>query len=306
MKYLTTLEIAKIWQMTDRRVRMLCAEGKVAGAKLVNDVWQIPENAERPTRKNSSKPVGKAVDFKELDELKQQLDKSRPLTEGEVKRLNEEFMVNFTYNSNAIEGNTLTLNETNLVLQGITIDKKPLKDHMEAIGHKEAFFYVLDLVKQKTEITESVIKQIHSLVLMDSPQDKGVYRKVPVVITGSSVNPPQPYLIQKQMEDLMLELKDWQNYRHIIEQVALFHLKFETIHPFIDGNGRTGRLLLNLMLMQNGYLPINIKFSDRKKYYSCFEKYHKTNNPTAMINLIKTLQQEQLKQYLSLLNVNKE
>lgn len=304
MKYLTTQEIAKVWQMSDRRVRMLCAEEKIKGAKLINGIWQIPENTERPKRKNSSKPVGKAIDFKELDELKKQLSNMRPLTDGELKRLNEEFMINFTYNSNAIEGNTLTLNETNLVLQGITIDKKPLKDHMDAIGHKEAFYFILDLVKEKTEITESIIKKIHSLVLMDSPQDKGIYRKVPVIISGASVNPPQPYLIEKQMEDLIIKLKDWQSYKHIIEQVALFHLKFESIHPFIDGNGRAGRLVLNLMLMQNGLLPINIKFSDRKKYYDCFEKYHKNHNPTAMINLIKKLEREQLEYYINLLNCN--
>lgn len=301
MKYLTTQEIAKIWQMTDRRVRMLCAEGKVKSAKLVDGIWQIPENAERPKRKNSNKPVGRAIDFKELNELKKQLDSLRPLTDGEVKQLNEEFMINFTYNSNAIEGNTLTLNETNLVLQGITIDKKPLKDHLEAIGHKEAFYYILNLVKEKAEITENIIKQIHSLVLINSPQDKGVYRKVPVVISGASVNPPQPYLIEKQMEELMIERQDWKNDKHIVEQVALFHLKFESIHPFIDGNGRTGRLILNLMLMQNGFLPINIKFLDRKKYYNCFENYHKTSHATAMINLIKTLEEEQLKHYIKLL-----
>ena len=302
MKYLTSMEIAKKWQMTDRRVRMLCAENKIEGVKFENDKWQIPENASRPQRENSPKKVGRAIDFEQIDLLKQKLDKCRPLTEGEVKRLNEDFMINFTYNSNAIEGNTLTLNETNLVLQGITINKKPLKDHIEAIGHKEAFYYIVDIVKDKKEINQSIIKQIHSLVLMDQPQDKGVYRKVPVIISGSSHTPPQPYLIEKQMEDLMLEFESWKNEKHAIEQVALFHLKFESIHPFIDGNGRTGRLLVNLLLMQNGYPPINIKFTDRKKYYDCFEKYHKTNNPKAMIELVKSLVEEQLKQYLKILD----
>ena len=302
MKYLTSMEIAKKWQMTDRRVRMLCAENKINGVKFENDKWQIPENASRPQRENSPKKVGRAIDFEQIDLLKQKLDKCRPLTEGEVKRLNEDFMINFTYNSNAIEGNTLTLNETNLVLQGITINKKPLKDHMEAIGHKEAFYYIVDIVKDKKEINQSIIKQIHSLVLMDQPQDKGVYRKVPVIISGSSHTPPQPYLIEKQMEDLMLEFESWKNEKHVLEQVALFHLKFESIHPFIDGNGRTGRLLVNLLLMQNGYPPINIKFTDRKKYYDCFEKYHITNNPKAMIELVKSLVEEQLKQYLKILD----
>lgn len=301
MRFLTTQELAKKWEMSDRRVRMLCGENKIKGAIFNGKFWQIPENSVRPQKENSNKKVGNATNFENLDLLKKELDKSRPLTEGEIKRLNEEFMVNFTYNSNAIEGNTLTLNETNLVLQGITIDKKPLKDHMEAIGHKEAFYYIISLVKEKIEIKESIIKEIHSLVLMDQPQDKGVYRKVPVIIMGSSHIPPQPYLIKKQMEDLMLDFELWKKEKHIIEQVALFHIKFERIHPFIDGNGRTGRLLLNFILMKNGFLPINIKFTNRKKYYDCFEKYQKTNSPKAMVELIKELEEEQLQHYLKLI-----
>src|SRR5690606_24957216 len=156
-------------------------------------------------------------------------------------RLRDEFLIDFTYNSNAIEGNTLTLQETALVLQeGITIDKKPLKEHLEAIGHKEAFLYIEELVKEKVPLSENVIKDIHSIVLMDMTQDKGRYMRIQVTILGSVHEPPQPYLVPILMEQLINQYNEWIEEKHLIERVALLHLQFESIHPFIDGNGRTG------------------------------------------------------------------
>lgn len=301
MKYLTTSQIAEKWGLTERRIRMMCQEGKIEGAFLVGKTWNIPENAEKPKRVNA-KSVSPKSKLKEIISLKEELDHKRPLTEAELKRLNEEFMVEYTYNSNAIEGSTLTLKETSLVLQGITINKKPLKEHLEAIGHKDAFYYVCDLVKEKTPLTESIIKQIHSLVLVAEPQDRGVYRKLPVRILGANHTPPQPYLVPKQMEDLMINYKKWIKTKNIVEVVSLLHLNFEFIHPFIDGNGRTGRLLVNLVLMQNGFPPIDIKFSDRQRYYDCFEDFAISNKPTAMIDLISDLLIQRLKEYLSILS----
>lgn len=301
MKYLTTSQIAEKWGLTERRIRMMCQEGKIEGAFLVGKTWNIPENAEKPKRVNA-KSVSPKNKLKEILSLKEELDHKRPLTEAELKRLNEEFMVEYTYNSNAIEGSTLTLKETSLVLQGITINKKPLKEHLEAIGHKDAFYYVCDLVKEKTPLTESIIKQIHSLVLVAEPQDRGVYRKLPVRILGANHTPPQPYLVPKQMEDLMINYKKWVKTKNIVEVVSLLHLNFEFIHPFIDGNGRTGRLLVNLVLMQNGFPPIDIKFSDRQRYYDCFEDFAISNKPTAMIDLISDLLIQRLKEYLNILS----
>lgn len=301
MKYLTTSQIAEKWGLTERRIRMMCQEGKIEGAFLVGKTWNIPENAEKPKRVNA-KSVSPKNKLKEILSLKEELDHKRPLTEAELKRLNEEFMVEYTYNSNAIEGSTLTLKETSLVLQGITINKKPLKEHLEAIGHKDAFYYVCDLVREKTPLTESIIKQIHSLVLVAEPQDRGIYRKLPVRILGANHTPPQPYLVPKQMEDLMIYYKKWIKTKNIVEVVSLLHLNFEFIHPFIDGNGRTGRLLVNLVLMQNGFPPIDIKFSDRQRYYDCFEDFAISNKPTAMIDLISDLLIQRLKEYLSILS----
>lgn len=129
------------------------------------------------------------------------LKKRRPLTQGELERLNEEFLTEYTYNSNAIEGNSLTLRETDLILRGITINQKSLKEHLEVIGHKEAFDYVKELVSKNIEISEKVIKNIHYLVLAHKKEDRGIYRKIPVQIIGSLHKLVQPYLIQ-----------EWKNY----------------------------------------------------------------------------------------------
>lgn len=240
--------------------------------------------------------------FREIEELKSKLDSCRPLTSAELKRLRDEFLVDFTYNSNAIEGNTLTLQETALVLkEGITIGRKPLQDHLEVVGHRDAFCYIEDLVKEKTPLSESIIKDIHSLVLMDRPQEKGRYRRIPVTITGAVNVSPQPYIIPKLMEELIDKYNTKTGDKHIIEKVSLFHLEFETIHPFIDGNGRTGRLILNLELMREGYPPINIKFQDRGKYYDCFAGYHNQDNPDMLTNLIREYVKEELNKYILIL-----
>lgn len=234
--------------------------------------------------------------FSHIDGLKAELDKHRPLTPGEVQRLKDEFLVEYTYNSNAIEGNTLTLQETALVLEGITIDRKPLKDLLEAVGHRDAFHYVEKLVEEKAPFSESIIKQIHTLVLMDRPENRGIYRWIPVRIMGVYHTPPEPYLVPEQMEKLVAEFSNEK--LHPVESAARFHLKFEGIHPFIDGNGRTGRLILNLFLMQNGYPPINVKFADRRRYYEAFDSYYRNGNKNGMVQIAAEKVKKRLTEYL--------
>ena len=209
-------------------------------------------------------------------------------------------MVDFTYNSNAIEGNTLTLKETAMVLEGMTIDQKPLKDHLDAVGHRDAFLYIEDIAKD-TKISETVIKNIHSLVLMNRPEDKGVFRKIPVTIMGAYTEPVQPYMIEPKMTELLNENEKRKKKMHPIERIAQFHLEFEGIHPFIDGNGRTGRLLLNLDLIQNGYPAINVKFADRKTYYTAFDEFYKNSDAEPMIKLVANYVINRIEQYLEIL-----
>ncbi|EEG74919.1 Fic family protein [[Clostridium] hylemonae DSM 15053] len=280
MMYISVKQASEKWGISDRRVRILCSEGKIPGVIREGRSWRIPAKAGKP-EDGRYKSVENLLES--IDRKKTELDSRRPLTEGEVERLTEEFVVEYTYNSNAIEGNTLTLRETDMVLRGLTIGQKPLKDHMEAIGHKEAFDLVRDFVKDQEPLSERVIKQIHYLVLADKKDDCGVYRRVPVRIMGAKHEPAQPYLIKPKMEQL---LEFYNNSKeHIIPRLARFHIEFEGIHPFIDGNGRTGRLLVNLELMKAGYPPIDIKFTDRIVYYNAFDEYHVKHNLGAMEKL---------------------
>lgn len=243
------------------------------------------------------------MNFDKLNLLSEKLKNLRPLSQTEMRRLSEEFMIENTYDSNAIEGNTLTLRETALILQeGITIAEKPLKDHLEAIGHKDAFLYIVELADRNEPLTEKVIKDIHSLVLMNDSANRGVYRRLPVKILGVQHNPPQTYLVPVEMERLVLNYTQMKQEKHIIEAIGLFHILFEGIHPFIDGNGRTGRLILNLELIKAGLLPINIKFTDRRKYYECFDNYYvKNDNGESMINLIADYEINELEKRIAIL-----
>lgn len=287
--YISVKQAAEKWGVSDRKVRMLCEKGKIAGAKREGRFWKIPSEAKKPVESL----------LENIDRKKKELDSRRPLTPGEAERLTEEFVVEYTYNSNAIEGSTLTLRETDMALRGLTIDKKPLKDHMEAVGHKEAFYFIRDLVKEQTPLSESVIKQIHSMVLIDKKEDRGAYRRVPVKIMGSKHEPTRPYLIRQEMERLLKNYND--SSEHIIPRLARFHIEFESIHPFIDGNGRTGRLLVNLELMKAGYPPIDIKFADRLAYYNAFDEYHVKHSLRAMERLFAKYVNERLDSYLAII-----
>ena len=237
--------------------------------------------------------------IQKAEKLKQKLNKLRPFNNEELQRLNEEFMIEYTYDSNAIEGSTLTLEETALVLkENITIAEKPLNYHLSAIGHKDAYYYIENLIKEKKELDEAEILNIHSLVLIDRPEAKGKYRNVPVRILGTNAKPSEPYLIKPQIENLL----NWYNQIKIdiIEKIALFHLKFESIHPFLDGNGRIGRLILNFELMKQGFPPINIKYKDRKRYYDAFKAYNETEDSSLMTDLICDYLIEEINIYIKI------
>ena len=301
MEYMNVIQASEQWGISDRRVRILCHQGKIEGVVKKGRSYLIPVNAIKPIdgRKVRHKEIPEqyVALFFRIDALKEQLGKCRPFTQGELQRLRDEFLIEYTYNSNAIEGNALTLQETALVLEGVTIDKKPLKDHLEAVGHKDAFLYVQELVKDKVPFSEAIIKQIHTLVLMDRPEDRGIYRRIPVRIMGAYHMPPESVVVPEQMENLAAEFDNKK--LHPIESAALFHLKFEGVHPFVDGNGRTGRLIMNLFLMQNGYPPINVKFADRRRYYGAFDSYYRDGDAGTMIEIVAEYVEERLMQYLS-------
>jgi len=211
-----------------------------------------------------------------LEEKLKKLNKLRPLPRSAVQKLREKFQIEMTYNSNAIEGNSLTLKETFLVInEGITIKGKPLKDHLEAKDHQAALEYLHDLVdkNKKHTISEMLIRNLHQIIIQETDKEwAGRYRNANVVIGGAKHTPPDALQVPQKMRDLITWLNAQKNKTNIVELAALLHHKLVYIHPFFDGNGRTSRLTMNLLLMQAGYPLVIILKNDRKKYYDALSK----------------------------------
>ena len=197
-----------------------------------------------------------------LDAMKSRLGSLRPLPKEALDKIREALDIEYTYESNRIEGNTLTLQETALVVEeGLTISGKSMREHLEAINHQEAIAFIKELAQSEEPLTERVILQIHALILRGIDRENaGRYRTVPVLISGSRHVPPQPYLIEKQMEDFLFRFREMETQGvHPVNIAAYLHDELVRIHPFIDGNGRTSRLLMNLYLLRHGYVFIVLK-----------------------------------------------
>ena len=244
--------------------------------------------------------------LKEVDVQKEQLSALRPLPEEALKKIQDALDIEYTYESNRIEGNTLTLQETALVVnEGVTISGKSMREHLEAINHAEAISYIKDIAKQDIEISERTIKEIHALILHGIDRENaGRYRTVPVMISGSTHMPPQPYLIEKQMEDFILRFKQMEAEKvHPVLIAAYLHDELVRIHPFIDGNGRTSRLLMNLYLLRHGYVIITLKGSNDAKvnYYKALEMSHTEQLPEDFQKLVIEAEIAALQKYLSIM-----
>jgi Fic family protein len=213
--------------------------------------------------------------LKRLTSSLAELNRHRPLKASTLKKLREQFSVEMTYHSNAIEGNRLTLKETLLVLrEGVTIKGKNLQEHLEAKNHEEAMNFLFEVVDSKKRLTLShhQIRQLHQLVVKDTEASIArTYRNTDVQILGSKHRPPPGYQVQEQMTKFLETMTESKNKYHPVEFAALAHHRFVAIHPFEDGNGRTGRLLMNLILMRSGYPIAIIQKNDRTKYYNALD-----------------------------------
>jgi len=212
-----------------------------------------------------------------LDEKKARLDAARPLPSSVLAKLKEHFDVEWTYHSNAIEGSTLTLAETRLVLlDGLTVAGKSLREHLEAINHKHAIDFVEALAAKAEPITEHNIRQIHALVLRTiDDESAGSYRKAQVYITGSTYVPPAAIEVPPLMQELVAWLNSTEATQlHPVVRAALAHFRLVHIHPFVDGNGRVARLLMNLILLREGFPPAVIRRERRPEYYDTLERAH--------------------------------
>jgi Fic family protein/DNA-binding XRE family transcriptional regulator len=238
----------------------------------------------------------------EIDALKTKLDQFRQF---DSYRISQALELEYTFESNRIEGNTMTLRETDLVInEGLTISGKSMREHLEVINHQEAIAYIKHLMDKKSNLNEREVLSIHNLILRGiNPEDAGRYRKVQVMIKGSSYMPPQPYMVPKEMEDFFVWYESHKNALHPIVLAAELHERLVTIHPFIDGNGRTSRLIMNLILLQNGYVIANIKgnYESRMQYYTALETAQTKNNNEDFLLFIAQIEKESLERYLEII-----
>ncbi len=242
-------------------------------------------------------------DFRKLDELKSKLDSFRPLSSSIVKNLHEDLLIRWTYHSNAIEGNTLTLKETKVALEGITIGGKTLREHFEAINHKDAILFIEELAQKENILSEYSIKQIHSLILKNiDDENKGKYRTTNVIISGAEHKPPRNFEVQSQMQEFIKEYEEKRSKLHPIELASFVPIEFVKIHPFIDGNGRTSRLLMNLELIKAGFPPVVIELEDRLDYYKALDIAHTTKNYKPFLELMKKVVEKSFEPYFYVLD----
>ena len=265
---------------------------------------QVAEEEIRYVAKNSSIKQSKKLEsiLVQIDVLKDKLDKLRHF---DSYRIAQALELEYTFESNRIEGNTMTLRETDLVInEGLTISGKSMREHLEAINHQEAIAYIKELMNKNTYLIEREVLSIHNLILRGiHPEDAGRYRKVQVMIKGSAHMPPQPFLVAKEMEDYFIWYEANKKKLHPIVLAAEMHERLVTIHPFIDGNGRTSRLVMNLILLQHGYVIANIKgdYDSRMRYYQALETAQTQNNKEDFILFVAQMEKESLERYLEII-----
>jgi Fic family protein/DNA-binding XRE family transcriptional regulator len=267
--------------------------------KAMNMVCEDRENLYVTTSKYSNNLT---ILLDEIDILKSKLDQFRLF---DSYRIAQALELEYTFESNRIEGNTLTLRETDLVInEGLTISGKSMREHLEAINHQEAIAYIKHLMEKNTVLNEREVLNIHNLILRGiHPEDAGRYRKVQVMIKGSSFMPPQPFMVAKEMEDFYIWYETNKNKLHPIIIAAEMHERLVTIHPFIDGNGRTSRLVMNLILLQHGYVIANIKgdYDTKINYYNALETAQTKNNKNGFLLFVALIEKQSLERYLQII-----
>lgn len=300
-------EASEKWNISERRIRKLIQDGRIVGATKKGNSWELPEDQSKPIDKRYNNKRNYIIDdfsenLKEIDNKLSRLNKMRPINKDSLKTLKESNLLEWTYNSNAIEGNTMTLNETKVILEGLTIGGKSITEHLEIINHRDAIYYLEELVDTNSELSEWEIKCIHALVLYGiDKENAGKYRNCNVVISGAKWIPVDYVKVSEEMEKLIMNYDNWNNYHPLIKS-ALLHSQFVNIHPFIDGNGRTARLLMNFEAMRNGYLPIIIKNETKSLYYDALEKAATKNDMNDFIKIVLKEESNILDEYLKILS----
>ena len=303
MKYETVKYFSHKWKISERRIRTLCDEGRIENVTKVGRSWNIPVNSIKPSDKRVRKDRYEFdinVDFSVLDALILQYEEFKPLSQNQLRMLREDLDLRWTYNSNAIEGNTLTLKETKVAIEGITIGGKSVIEHLEVVNHMHALDFFYDVSSEK--ISQRTIKDIHRLILINiDNENAGKYRDENVIISGADHKPPKFYDLPILMNEF-IEKIDLLKMYHPITRSAIVHGEFVKIHPFIDGNGRTSRILMNMSLINSKMIPIVIKKESRLIYYEALDKAHTQGDYNDFVKLLVDLAIDEYNLRLSLLS----
>jgi Fic family protein len=238
------------------------------------------------------------INYDALDQLKQKLDSFRPLPLEIVSNLHEDISLRWTYHSNAIEGNTLTLKETKVVLEGVTVGGKTMREHFEALNHRQAIYFVEELAKKGEPLSEWRIKSVHQLILKNiDDRNAGIYRSVNVTISGADHIPPDFTQVESGMGQFVKWHGDDTQKLHPVERAARVHADFVKVHPFVDGNGRTARLLMNFELMKDGFPPAVLSVEKRLEYYESLDTAHTTGDYDPFLSLMSEIVEEGFRPY---------
>lgn len=279
-------------------------QSEFVNALIKNNIIDVADLIKKLLNPEDSMESQKKLE--ELDKLKGWFDSFRPFSPDVVQEMKTIYDVKFTYNSNAIEGNTLTQSETELILEkGITIGGKSLREHLEVIGHKEAIDYIKELAEQGTAVGEREIKDIHNIIMRGiEKEEAGQYRKLDVRAAGTEHVYSPHYRIQELMEDFASWLQSPEtNALHPVEQATQAHYKLASIHPFKDGNGRTARLLMNLILHKHGYPIAVISNENRKEYIDSLIHAQESDDDTApFFEIVIDVVKESLIDYLRIVS----
>lgn len=243
---------------------------------------------------------GESVNYERLLEKRAKLVEIRNSNSEKLfDNFDKAFEVDYAHNSTAIEGNTLTLIETKVLLEDeISVGNKSLREIYEVINHNKAFAYVKKCISENKHLDENIVKDIHS-ILMENILVGGVYRNVEVRITGAKHKPPSPSEMYYQIKEFFSNINSKSDLNPI-ELAAWTHAEFVKIHPFIDGNGRTSRLIMNYQLLRNEFLPVSINTEDRLEYFNLLEEYAVNGNLAPFVDFIAKLEEQQLDEYLSI------
>ena len=242
------------------------------------------------------------MNFERIQEKKLKYEQNKhkisPVT---LSSYEKDFELTFTHNSTAIEGNTLTLMETKVVLEdGVAIGGKELREIYEVINHKKAYGYVKKCIAQKKPLDENIVKDLHA-ILTENIIVGGIYRNEEVRISGAGFTPPCGNEMYMQIKNFYEDLKIKENELNAVELAAWTHAEFVRIHPFVDGNGRTGRLIMNYQLLLNGYLPVSVAKENRLNYYNALEKYAVNSDLNIFADFFAELEEVQLDEYIKLI-----